>query len=91
MNAGWITTVLGCRLSEGIERAHARSGILQPPARIPGSLNRKTDLPLRKQQELSQLPGPPSWSGSVGRRVEQQLLPSGGEFHAGDQTDPAGQ
>jgi hypothetical protein len=41
------------------EIAHARSGILQPPARVPGSLNRKTELPLKNQQKLSKQTEPP--------------------------------
>src|ERR1035437_3093666 len=46
------------------ESAHARSGILQPPAKIAGSLNRKTVLPLRKQQKLSEQPEPPHYSST---------------------------
>ena len=43
------------------ESAHARSGILPPPARVPGSLNKNKNknFHLRKKQKLSELPEPP--------------------------------
>ena len=44
------------------EGALARSGILQPPASSPGSLNQRTELPPKKQQNLFKQPGPPHFT-----------------------------
>jgi hypothetical protein len=36
---------------------YARSGLLQPPVRIHGSLNQEQELPLKNQREVSEQPG----------------------------------
>lgn len=47
------------------ECVHARSGLLQQPARILGSLNQEQELPLKNQRILSEQPGPPRFPGAA--------------------------